>query len=118
MKQITRAVRPEELQPLLDNPPRATLAFVRDGAIQAMPVAMKYDAGRYFVGLAPAAAPPAGRVKLLVDDGAWYFDLRGVWVRGSLTACDTPRGVRGDLAWFELRPEKTAAWHYGRMRAQ
>lgn len=116
VKRVTRAVQPEDLRALLERPPRATLAFVSDGTIQVLPVAFRYEDGRYLVGLPPSPEPPAGRVKLLVDDGPWYFDLRGVWVRGALTACETPTGVAGGNAWFELAPEKTVAWHYGSMR--
>ena len=115
MKRVTRSVRPEDLPDLLAKPPRATLAFVRDAAIQAIPVAFKFDAGRYLVGLPGDMDPPAGRVKLLVDDGPWYFDLRGFWARGPLAPCDAP-AAGDDAVWFELTPEKTAAWHYGSMR--
>jgi hypothetical protein len=79
-----------------------------------MPVASG-SSGRYLAGL-PEGAPPPERVKLLVDDGPWYFDLRGVWARGALAACEAPEGTAEGLAWFELTPEKTAAWHYGSMR--
>lgn len=113
--EITRAVTPSDLAPLLAHPPRATLAFVRDGAVDAMPVAFLYDNGRYLVGLS-SSVPPSGRVRLLVDDGSWYFDLRGAWVRGRLVPTTAPAGSVSAEAWFELEPEKTAAWHYGRMR--
>ena len=116
VKRITRAVQPEDLRELLEHPPRATLAFVRGPAIQAVPVAFQFHAGRYLVGLPEDAAPPGGRVKLLIDDGPWYFDLRGVWARGSLAPCERPAGASEGLTWFELTPEKTAAWHYGSMR--
>ena len=116
MKRVTRAVRPEDLRELLERPPRATLAFVREGQIHAIPVAFKYDDGRYLVGLPDDATPPDGRVKLLVDDGPWYFDLRGLWVRGALTPIKPPASAPEGATWFELAPEKTAAWHYGSMR--
>ncbi len=118
MKRVTRAVRPEDLRELLEHPPRATLAFVREGQIHALPVAFKFDAGRYLVGLPDDAISPANRVKLLVDDGPWYFDLRGLWARGALTPCDPPAGGSKEHAWFELMPEKTVAWHYGSMRQE
>lgn len=113
--EITRASTPADLAPLLVHPPRATLAFVRDGHVEVLPVAFVYDAGRYLVGL-PSSEAPSGRVRLLVDDGPWYFDLRGVWVRGRLASTNAPAGAVAAPAWFELEPEKTAAWHYGRMR--
>lgn len=116
MKRVTRAVQVEELADLLERPPRATLAFVSGGRIEALPVALRYEQGRYFVGLARGPEPPAGRVKLLVDDGPWYFDLRGIWVRGTLATCKAPAGAPSTSAWYELTPEKTVAWHYGRLR--
>ena len=116
MKRVTRAVHPEDLRALLEHPPRATLAFVRERRIEAIPVAFRWDDGCYMVGLPEDAAAPPERVKLLVDDGPWYFDLRGVWVRGSLTPIKPPTGALESQAWFELTPEKTAAWHYGSMR--
>jgi hypothetical protein len=118
VKQVTRAIRPEDLTELLEHPPRATLAFVRDGAIEAVPVAFRLVAGRYLFGL----LPPAGRLpdhgKLLVDDGPWYFDLRGAWMRGAITPCEPPIGEGPELSWHELLPIKSVAWHYGTMRAR
>ncbi len=116
MKRVTRAVQPEDLRDLLEHPPRATLAFVGEGRIDAVPVALRLEAGRYLVGLPSGTEPPAGRVKLLVDDGYWYFDLRGVWVRGALAPAETPSGAPDGASWFELTPEKTTAWHYASMR--
>lgn len=116
MKRVTRSVQPEDLRELLEHPPRATLAFVRDGVIEAVPVAFRSASGRYLVGLPGGMERPAGRVKLLVDDGHWYFDLRGLWVRGVLEPSAAPTGAPEGTEWFELRPEKTAAWHYGSMR--
>ncbi len=116
MKRVTRAVRPEDLPDLLQHPPRATLAFVDGGQIQAIPVAFRFDAGRYLVGLPDGDAPPGGRVKLLVDDGPWYFDLRGFWARGSLAPIDSLPGAPEGISWFELTAEKVRAWHYGSMR--
>ena len=116
VKRVTRAVRPEDLPDLLEHPPRATLAFVDDGRIEAVPVAFRFEAGHYLVGLPGDNAPPGGRVKLLVDDGPWYFDLRGFWARGRLAPCETPASAAAGLSWFELTTEKIAAWHYGSMR--
>ncbi len=113
--EITRAVTPGDVAGLLHHPPRATLAFVDSGVIQALPVAFAYDSGRFFVGLS-TQEPPAGRVRLLVDDGPWYFDLRGAWVRGHLLPAVPPAGPGRAAAWFELLPEKSVAWHYGHMR--
>lgn len=116
MKRVTRAVKVEDLRDLLERLPRATLAFVRDGRIEVMPALFRHESGRYLVGLPAGVAPPSGRVKLLVDDGHWYYDLHGFWVRGSLAPCEAPSGAAEGLDWCELAPEKTAAWHYGSMR--
>jgi hypothetical protein len=116
VKRVTRAVRPEDLRDLLEHPSRATLAFVSDGRIEAIPVAFRWDSGRYLVGLPVGTEPPPGRVKLLVDEGPWYFDLRGVWVRGALSPIKPRSNLPAGLAWSELKPDKTAAWHYGSMR--
>jgi hypothetical protein len=116
VKQVTRVVKAEDLRPLLEHPPRATLAFVQEGKITALPVSFRWRENRYLVGWPWSAEPPSSRVKLLVDDGPWYFDLRGVWVRGMLVAVPAPPDAGTKERWFELQPEKVAAWHYGRMR--
>jgi hypothetical protein len=116
MKRMTRAVAVAELRDLVERPPRAMLAFVSDGRIEALAVLFRYEAGHYLLRLPPGLEAPVGRVKLLVDDGPWYFDLRGLWARGALVACAPPTGARLGEPWFELQAEKVAAWHYGRMR--
>ena len=117
-KSVTRAVGPEAVRDLLDDPPQATLAFVRDGAIEAIPVAFRLIGTRYVVGVPAEWAALAGQAKLLIDDGPWYYDLRGTWIRGSLTPCEPPASSTGHLAWFEIQPVKSVAWDYGAMRAK
>lgn len=119
MKEITRAIRPEDLQDLLDHPPRATLAFVRDGAVEALPVAFRLVEGRYCFGVPAGAAPLPAKAKLLIDDGHWYFDLHGVWMRGPVTPCAAPPGgALTGLDWYKLAAEKSVAWDYGAMRTR
>ena len=113
---ITRRIPPDALGELVERPPRATLAFVRDARIEIEPVAFALHDGRYLFGVRPGAGMLPSKAKLLVDDGPWYFDLRGTWMRGPVTPVDTPSGEDATLAWYELSPEKTVAWHYGRMR--
>jgi hypothetical protein len=45
---------------------------------------------------------------MLIDDGEFYFELRGVRVRGTLG--DAGDGTR------EVVPEKIVTWDYGSMR--
>ncbi|HEY5640021.1 MAG TPA: pyridoxamine 5'-phosphate oxidase family protein [Dehalococcoidia bacterium] len=112
-KAVTRAVRPEDISDLLGNPPRAAVATVRDGRAEAVPVEFRYASGRYFVRAAERleAGP---RTALLIDDGCYHAELRGISVRGHLAAPEKPpSGLEGFL---EVVPERTSAWHYGAMR--
>ncbi len=117
MKRISRLVQPEDLRDLLDRPPRASIAYVRGGRLVAAPASFRHDGGRYLVapiGAPPGAAPRDGDTAMvLVDDGVYSLQLRGLRLRGVLRPA-------ADAGWFELAPEKTIAWDYARMheRAQ
>lgn len=117
----TRRVQAEDLRQLLEAAPRANVAF-RDGdTVQAAPVAFRFQAGRYWIGVprtqTGSLPGPGELVKLLIDDGRWFFDLRGLWVRGrTATADQPPDGAAASLAWLELTPEKVVAWNYGTLR--
>jgi hypothetical protein len=109
MKTITRAVELEDLSDLIDAPPSAYLAYVADGEPEAVRVACRRAAERWLVTLPPGTSIPDGtRVVLLIDDGEFYFELRGVRVRGTLR--DAGDGTR------EVVPEKIITWDYGSMR--
>jgi hypothetical protein len=114
-------VQAEDLRDLLEAAPRANIAFRSGGAIQAAPVAFRFQAGRYLIGVPGTAAGPlvgpGELVKLLIDDGSWFFELRGLWVRGRTTAAgQVPDGADSSLAWLELVPQKVVAWDYGSLR--
>jgi hypothetical protein len=109
VKQVTRAVELEDLRDLIEASPRAYLAYVSDGAPEAVRVASRRSGERWLVTLPPGTSIPDGaRVVLLIDDGEFYFELRGVRVRGTLR--DTGDGT------LEFVPEKTVCWDYGSMR--
>jgi hypothetical protein len=109
VKQITRAVALEDLRDLIDAPQTAHLAYVADGQPEATRVACRRDGERWLLTLPPGTSIPAGaRVVLLIDDGEFYFELRGVRVRGTLH--DAGDGTR------EVVPEKIITWDYGSMR--
>lgn len=112
-KTVTRAVTPEDLGDLLDQPPRAAVATVRDGRVDAVPVEFRHEGGRYFVRSAAGLAAGA-RAALLVDDGCYHAELRGISVRGDLAAPEGPPAGLEDF--LEVVPERTSAWHYGAMR--
>ncbi len=119
LKRITRAVRPEDLADLLARPPWASLAFASSGTLEAAPVAFRFDGGRYWVGLdaETAARVENGRVGLLVDEGCYHTELRGVSVRGRAARSDGPPGQAAvGLTWLGGAPDKGSAWDYGAMR--
>jgi hypothetical protein len=109
MKQITRAVELEDLRDLVEAPSSAYLAYVADGAPEAVRVTSRRDGERWLVTLPPGTSISDGaRVVLLIDDGEFYFELRGIRVRGTLG--DAGDGMR------EVVPEKIITWDYGSMR--
>jgi hypothetical protein len=56
-------------------------------------------------------------VKLQIDDGMYYFDMRGIWIRGRARFSEErPKGGSPGLNWFQLAPEKLVAWDFGAMR--
>jgi hypothetical protein len=110
VKQITRLTDLDALGDLIEAPPRAYLAYVADGLPDATPVTCRRDAdGRWLVALPPdVSLPDDARVALLIDDGDYYFQLRGVRVRGVL------RGAMDGAR--ELAPDRVVCWDYGTMR--
>jgi hypothetical protein len=107
MKRTTRAATEQSLPDLVAQPPRAHMSFVRDGSIEALPVACWRDRDCWVI---RAAMPvPSGRAMLVIDDGVYYFDLRGLRYPGL---------VEAPLDSGEQRfvPEKAIGWDYGSMR--
>lgn len=115
MKPVTRTIRFEAAHDLLERVPRACVGFAGPHGAQSLPVALRWRAGRYLLGIPAGAAeaPQNGQeVVLLVDEGVYFFDLRACYVRGVLApaaAASLPAGY----AWHELVPGKTVAWDYG-----
>ena len=109
MKQITRTVAVEELHGLLDGAFGGYLGYVASGEAEAVRVTARRDGERWLVWLpAGVALDDGARVVLLVDDGEFYFELRGVRVRGELR--DAGGGER------EIVPAKIVTWDYKAMR--
>jgi len=109
VKQITRTVGLDDVADLVETPWSACLAYVADGEPEALRVTGRRESERWFVTLPPAASIPDGApVVLLIDDGEFYFELRGIRVRGTL------RGT-GDRA-REVVPGRITTWDYGAMR--
>ena len=116
MKQITRNIDLNSAHDLLERIPRACIAFAHVDGPQAQPVTLMWRDNRYFVGLPETVDRPLGsgqEVVLLVDEGVYFFDLRALYIRGSVQSAEAPTGASAGHSWFELIPLKTVAWDYG-----
>ena len=120
MRRITNAVDPEKMRDLLERVPRACIAFNNAGIVELAPVEFRFQAGRYWIGVSGESGPGPGPdepVKLLIDEGMYYFDMRGIWIRGrALLSEERPEGDSPAVNWFQLVPEKFVAWDFGAMR--
>ena len=121
MRRITNAVDPEKMRELLERVPRACVAFNNAGMIEVVPVEFRFQAGRYWIGMSGGGSGPSPGsdepVKLLIDEGMYYFDMRGIWIRGrAVFSEERPEGGSPALNWFQLVPEKFVAWDFGAMR--
>ena len=101
---VTRDVEPAALGDLLAHPRRATVAFVDRGQAEVLPVRARYRAETYRFGVRPAAAADLENrdVVLVIDDGAYWFELRGISVRGIARRLDRLEGEMGALAWYAI----------------
>jgi hypothetical protein len=109
MTQLTRVVELEELDDLIRASRTAYLAYVEGGEPQAIRVSGRHENGRWLVTLPPEVPPADGqRVVLLIDDGEYYFELRGVRIRGTLR--------RTGPGSAEVTAEKVTTWDYGSIR--
>ncbi len=118
MRRITLNVDPVEARDLLERVPRACVAFTDDDGARVEPVTLLFKDDCYLVGMPSNAAnhlTASDEVVLLVDDGVQFFDLRAIYVRGHVELLGEPE--EGDLFWFAVRPMRTVAWDYARIRA-
>jgi len=118
MKQITRAVALEDVRDLLERVPHAHVAWHDGDRVSAIAVSFRFADEKYWIGVPPDTAPLGGaQAMLLIDEGWYYFDLRGLRVRGRVAPADVPPpGSSAALRWLALLPEKLIAWDYGTMR--
>lgn len=117
-RRISRDVDPAAVRDLLDHPPRATVAFV-DGGAAVLPARAHLDGDRRLFAVAADAAPALDRseVVLVIDDGWYWFQLRGVSVRGIAHRVDGPTGAEAaPLAWYTVDTRRVLAWDYGAVR--
>ena len=103
----TRDVTPADVADVVADPRRATVTFVDDGEPAIIPVRTRHDGDRWRFATA-AAALGDREVVLLLDDGDWWFELRGVSVRGVAR--------RDGDGWYTVEPRRVLAWSYGSLR--
>lgn len=120
VRRVTRDVTPEALRDLLDCPPRASVAFVRAGAPDILPARVRMSEQRHLFAVdAEAPALEQQEVVLLVDDGPYWFQLRGVSVRGLAVPVDPPASDEPEaLAWYAIEARRVLAWNYGAIREE
>ena len=115
---VTRDVDPAALRDLLEHPLRATIAFVRDGLPDALPVRTHFDGShRFAVAGGDAPALNGHEVVLLVDDGSYWFQLRGVSARGIARRAEPPGSASAaQLVWYTIETRRVLAWDYATVR--
>lgn len=118
---VTRDVEPAQLGDLLTKPPRAAIAFVEDEEVTILPAHARVMNGEHRFAVEAASAPDlSGReVVLMRDDGPYWFELRGISVRGTaarVPSLSAPPG--GPLAWYAVAPTRTIAWDYAALREE
>ena len=121
MKRVTQRINPEDAGDLLERVPRAHLAFVRGGRLQAAPVIFRFHQSHYWIGLARnmRALQEQSDVALTIDEGCYWFELRAVCVRGVVKSTNQPfNGAAANLEWFELLPRSVTAWDYGTLHEE
>jgi hypothetical protein len=119
MRSVTRDVEPGDVGDLLADPPRATVAFVEAGDVDLLPARAQLEGGVHLFAVRDDDAPDLnGREVVLVrDDGPYWFELRGISVRGVARDAAAPNAQsQGQLAWYRLEPRRILAWNYGALR--
>jgi hypothetical protein len=119
--QVTRDVELAHLGDLLTKPPRAAVAFVENEAATILPAHACVMDGEHRFAVDAASAPDlSGReVVLMRDDGPYWFELRGISVRGTATRVPTPSAAPAErLVWYGVAPTRILAWDYAALREE
>jgi hypothetical protein len=95
------------------------VAFVAGDAIEVLPARAWCDAQGYRFGIRGAGNLAGREVVLLIDDGQYWFELRGVSVRGVAAPLDSPPGdAAAGLSWYAVGPRRVLAWDYATLREE
>lgn len=119
MKQVTRNIDPDSARDLLEQVPRACIAFAHEEGPQALPVSVTWWDRHYLVAIPQGISPQPGsgqEVVLLVDEGIYFFDLRAIYIRGHMQPTQARPGAGTSHVWFEVVPTRVVAWDYGTLR--
>ncbi len=118
-RRVIRDVDPEAVRDLLEHPPRATVAYVADGTVSVAPARARGAGGTHRFAVAAGAAPDLdGREVVLVgDDGPFWFQLRGLSVRG-IARAEASSEPSPDLVWYVIDPRRVLAWDYATLREE
>ena len=114
---VIRDVDPAALRDLRNASPRASVAFVDGGAVNVLPARARVSAQVYQFGVSAEVSPDLTHheVVLVIDDGPYWFQLRGLSVRGA--AERLPAAADG-LAWYAIDARRILAWDYGTIREE
>jgi len=117
-RRVIRDVEPEALSDLRACPPRASVAFSDGDAVDVLPARARFDPGAYQFGVSAGTAPDLTHreVVLVIDDGPYWFQLRGVSVRGVAERLHTT--PTDGLAWYAITARRVLAWDYGAIREE
>ena len=113
---VTRDVDPTSLSDLLAAPRRAAVAFVDNDEVMVLPARARVLDGAHQFGVDAVTAPDLSghEVVLTRDDGPYWFELRGISVRGIATRLPAAAG----LAWYAVTPHRIIAWDYAAVREE
>jgi hypothetical protein len=118
-QRVTRDVALSAVQDLMDHPPRVTVAFVENDAVDLLPARARFSSEGYLFGVAAGAPHLQGReVVVVIDAGPYWFELRGISVRGLAGPVDPPAPERPGTVWYRIDPRRVLAWDYGAIREE
>jgi len=118
LRRVTRDVEPAALRDMADRPPRASVAFVDGDAVDVLPARARLSSDTYQFAVSADVSPDLTRreVVLVIDDGPYWFQLRGLSVRG--VAERLPLAAADGLVWYAIAARRILAWDYGALREE
>ncbi len=119
-RRVIRDVELSAVSDLLDQPQQATVAFVDHDTVELLPAQARCGADTYLFGLLAASHDLTSReVVLVIDAGPYWFQLRGVSIRGIAERAEPPEIGTGErLVWYAIEPRRILAWDYGTIREE